>query len=173
MKSRTLPGRFLAIATIASLALAVPGPAQAQAADGHWAAPGDPVAADLLEMERVWATLACVPADARYAANKAFVEKFIADDFVGTSPAGPLYTKADMLPKPGTTAPVERDCKVLGAKVRFFTPDLAVIYGSESAIVQDAKGNAAPRELIWTDTVLRRAGQWQIIAVQDMTAPKK
>lgn len=173
MKSHIASGRGLLASLAAALALGTAAPAHAQSPASGWAAEGDPVAAELLEMERVWATLACASTDTHFAANKAFVERYIADDFVGTSPAGGLYTKADMLPAPGTPHEPERDCKVLSAKVRYFGPDLAVIYGSESAVVKGPDGKPAPRSLIWTDTVLRRDGKWQIIAVQDMTAPKK
>jgi hypothetical protein len=173
MNSRIIPVKALLGAVILGLSFGTPSLASAQAVEGHWADDGDPVAAELLEMERIWATLACTPGDGMAAATKAFVEQYIADDFIGTSPSGALYGKADMLPKPGATGPTERDCKVLNGKVRFFGPDLAVIYGSESAIVTAAKGKPKPRVLIWTDTVVRRAGKWQIIAVQDMDEPAK
>lgn len=68
---------------------------------------------------------------------------------------------------------LEHDCKFLSAKVRFYDPDVAVIYGIESALAKGPDGKEALRTLIWTDTLLRRGGRWQVIAVQDMTAAAK
>ena len=138
-----------------------------------WAAKNDPLAHKLIEQERTWATLSCAPPSTAAAASAAFIKEVIADDFVGTSPRGPLYTKADMLPKtPPAAQESERDCKLISAKVRYFGPDIAVLYGRESAIVKGPGGKEAPRTLVWTDTWLRRAGKWQIVAVQDMVPPK-
>jgi hypothetical protein len=119
--------------------------------------------------------LACDTGANRAATAAAFYKDFIADDFVGTSPEGPLYTKADLIPvQPAKSVEEpEHDCKFLGAKVRFFGPDLAVLYGRESAVIKAANGKPVTRVLIWTDTLLRRGGQWQAIAVQDMTDPAK
>jgi hypothetical protein len=138
-----------------------------------WAANNDPLAHKLIEAERTWATLSCLQRDKVVAASSAFAAEFVADDFVGTSPRGPLYTKLDMFPRHAPAVnPTERDCKLLSARLRYFGPDVAVIYGRESAVVKGPGGKAAPRTLVWSDTWLRRAGKWQIIAVQDMVPPK-
>jgi hypothetical protein len=131
-------------------------------AAGRWAAPGDQVAAALIEQERRWGTESCVPNDV--------VKTFIADDFIGTSPAGALYDKASLLARQ-TATPTARDCRLLSARVRYFGADTAVIYGSETAMVTGPDGKAMAHTLIWTDTLLRRGGRWQVIAVQDMVAP--
>ena len=159
-----LSGALLMLAPLMVSTVAVARPGN----HGQWAAANDPVAKKLIEMEREWALAACAPASAAAATYTHSVSPFIAPDFVGTSPAGPIYTKADMAPKQPPAEEPERDCKLLTARVRYFGPDLAVIYGSESAIVKGADGKEAPRTLIWTDTILRRGGKWQAIAVQDM-----
>ena len=153
-------------ATLLSAALAIS--SSASAADfgpGTWAADDDPVAKQLIEQERRWGVDSCEPSSV--------VAEFLAEDFIGTSPRGQLYPKAAMLPAPGSPPPKtgERNCKLLKAKVRFFGTDLAVIYGSESADFKGPHGKTTTRVLIWTDTVLRRDGKWQVIAVQDMVAP--
>ncbi|WP_310474723.1 nuclear transport factor 2 family protein [Sandarakinorhabdus sp.] len=141
--------------------------AAAEPGIGVWAAADDPVAAKLIELERQWATHACVPNDV--------LQTLLAEDFVGTSPGGDIYTKAEGWAKPGAahSAPRARDCKLLSAKVRYYGPDVAVIYGKESAIETGADGKDKPRTVVWTDTLLRRGGRWQIIAVQDMVMPEK
>ena len=136
---------------------------------GKWADENDPVARQLIEQERKWATVTCNPNDIYVVAD------FIADDFVGTHPKGSLYTKPALPPKgaPLPAMELEHDCKLLSAKVRFYGSDVAVIYGSESALAKGPDGKEALRTLIWTDTVLRRGGRWQVIAVQDMVAAAK
>lgn len=156
-------GLGLLLAAVAGgSAAAEPAPAA-----GRWASATDPVAKLLIEQERLWATHACKP--------NTVLQTLIADDFVGTSPEGTLYTKPDMLPKPGArpAAPGERNCKLINALVRWFGPDVAVVYGRESAIAKGADGKDKLRVLVWTDTFLRRGGKWQIIAVQDMDVPAK
>ena len=132
---------------------------------GTWAAADDPVAKQLIEQERRWGVESCEPSTV--------VAEFLAEDFIGTSPRGQLYPKAAMLPPPGSALPKtgETNCKLLNAKVRFFGPDVAVIYGNERADFKGPKGKTVTRTLIWTDTALRRGGNWQVIAVQDMVAP--
>lgn len=135
-----------------------------QAGGGRWADKDDPVAKQLIEGERKWTVLGCT-------ANLV-VDDLIADDFVGTSPDGPLYTKEHILDeeKAGAT---EHDCKLLSARVRFFGSNVAIIYGKESAVLTGADGKEWKRTLIWTDTAMKRNGKWQLIAVQDMVDPKK
>ncbi|WP_353226624.1 nuclear transport factor 2 family protein [Novosphingobium sp.] len=157
-----------------SLPIALCGSADARTPfKAHWAAAHDPVATRLIDLERQWAELACAPVATRAATSAKLYAAFMAPDFVGTSPEGPLYTRADLAAEPATKpAPEpEQDCKLLSAKVRYYTPDLAVIFGKESGIGKGADGKPSPRRLIWTDTVLKRAGKWQVIAVQDMTDP--
>jgi hypothetical protein len=57
---------------------------------------------------------------------------------------------------------------LIDAKVRFFGDNLAMVYGSESAVRKAKDGAEKLRCLIWTDTWLKRDGKWQIIAAQDM-----
>lgn len=93
----------------------------------------------------------------------------MADEFVGTNPEGPLNTKANLIP--AKTAEREIGCTQLSAKVRFFGPDLAVIYGEEPAETHALGGKPSKRPLIWTDTLVQRGGKWPFIAVQDMADP--
>lgn len=139
--------------------------ANAQAAiQGRWAAPDDPVAKQLIEMERRWAVLSCTPSNV--------IEEFVAEDFVGTSPEGPTYTKSDLTKAHQAPSP-EHGCKLLSARVRFYGSGLAVIYGTETATHAGADGKDSQTTLIWTDTALKRNGEWQLIAVQDMFDPRK
>lgn len=131
---------------------------------GTWAAQDDPDAKIMLEAERKWAIDDCQPSNV--------VDEYLADDFVGTSPDGPIYTKADMQ-KEHSAPQSARDCKFLGARVRYYGPTVAILYGHETAILKNAAGKDYRRTLVWTDTWMKRNGKWQIIAVQDMVDPRK
>jgi hypothetical protein len=145
-------------------ALAAPDTAYSQASrEGKWADANDPVAMQLIEQERKWAVLDCAPSNV--------IAESLADDFVGTSPEGPIYNKADLTSEHEAPRPVH-GCKLLSARVRFYGPDLAIIYGSETSVREGADGKPFDRGLTWTDTWLKRDGKWKIIAVQDMATPK-
>jgi hypothetical protein len=147
-----------------ALATACLGAASAQTtSQGRWADANDPAAKQMIEMERKWAVLECEPSNV--------VAEAVAEDFVGTSPEGPIYTKADLQKRHETRAEAS-GCKLLGARVRFYGNDLAIIYGSETSVRKGADGKEFDRGLTWTDTWLKRNGKWQIIAVQDMATPK-
>ena len=159
-------------AHICAILLSVPLSLSATAQEigqGKWADESDSVARQLIELEQKWATVTCNPS------NLSDVAAFIADDFVGTHPNGSIYTKP-AIPHNGSIPPaieVEHDCKLLSARVRFYGPNVAIIYGSESALAKSSNGRESPRTLTWTDTLLRRGGRWQVIAVQDMIVPFK
>jgi len=94
-------------------------------------------------------------------------EKILADDFQGTSPEGKRYTKSEEVADTADLSKAARDCRLIDAKVRFFGDDLAMVYGSESSVPKAKDGAERSRCLIWTDTWLKRSGNWQIIAAQD------
>jgi hypothetical protein len=161
-KSTALLGNCIALAI--AFAAALQNACSAQTAmQGKWADANDPVAMQLIEQERKWAVLDCAPSNV--------IAESLAEDFVGTSPAGPIYNKADLLKEHGAPLPT-RDCKLLSARVRFYGANLAMIYGSETSIHKGPDGKEFDQSLIWTDTWLKRDGKWKIIAVQDMFAPK-
>jgi Domain of unknown function (DUF4440) len=145
--------RICAVAIVATL---LPVPAHAQ--QSHWASADDKTAKYIIEMERKWAEGVCV--------DNGVVASLIADDFQGTSPGGMRFTKADEL-KDEKGAHAAHDCGLDEAKVRFFGDSIAVVYGSEHAIGKDKSQPNAKVCQVWTDTWLKRAGTWQIIASQD------
>jgi hypothetical protein len=110
--------------------------------------------------ETEWAEVACT--------HSSIQEQLLASDFVGTSTDGTRYTKAQAAQEAPTRKDVVRDCRLMTTpRVHLFGPALAVVYGSESSVRTDASGKAAKRCQVWTDTWLKRDGQWQIIAAQD------
>ena len=136
----------------------------ALAQQSHWATTDDPTAKYIIDSERQWAESGC---------NFNNIEATIlADDFQGTSPSdGSRYTKADILARNADKSQAETDCRLLDARIRFFSSgdadNVAMVYGSETATHKDKGGKPVARCLTWTDTWLKRNGKWQIIGVQD------
>ena len=133
--------------------------ATAYGQQGQWAAADDPTAKFMIDAERQWAEAACT--------HNKIAQKILADDFQGTSPEAQRYTKSEEVSDTADTSKSSRDCRLIDAKVRFFGESLALVYGSESSVRKANGGSEQSRCLIWTDTWLKRNGNWQIIAAQD------
>lgn len=143
--------------TLALVVFGITGVFAAHGQEGQWAQAADATAKFIIGAERQWAESTCT--------HNKITEGILADDFQGTSPAGKRYTKSQALVPSADTS---RDCRLIDAKVRFFGDNLAMVYGSESAVRKAKDGTEKLRCLIWTDTWLKRDGKWQIIAAQDM-----
>lgn len=113
----------------------------------------------IVEQARAWAEQAC--------GGKWVLTDVLADDFQGTAPKGVRYGKPTGEPPNDPKTKWSTDCRLDSADVRFFSADVAVVYGSESKTVALDDGTQERRCLVWTDTWMRRGGKWQIIAVQD------
>ncbi len=130
--------------------------------ESRWGSPGEVKVKFIIAAEAKWANSACSP--------QPDLKDVIADDFQGTSPSGRRYGKKDAITT--DTKVLERDCQLGEVKVRFFGDSIAIAYGAESA-VKAKDGKETKHCLIWTDTWLKRAGKWQIVAAQDTNIPCK
>jgi hypothetical protein len=113
----------------------------------------------MIGQERAWAEQAC--------GGKWVVSDLLADDFRGTSPKGARYGKPAGEPANDPKRQWSTDCRLDDADVRFFSTDVAVVYGAESKTVALPDSTHERRCLVWTDTWLRRKEKWEIISVQD------
>lgn len=148
----------LFIATVSSFsALASPSYAQ----DFRLGSADEPTVKFMIASESKWANSAC--------SAQPDLRNFIADDYQGTSTDGKRYPKADAIA--GDPNPKSRDCQLGDVQVRFFGDSIAIAYGSESRIDKVADGPGTKRCQVWTDTWLKRNGQWQIVAAQDTIIP--
>lgn len=148
----------LLVATFSLLGtFAVPGSAQ----DSRWGSPDEPTVNFMIASEAKWAKSAC--------SAQPDLHVFIADDYQGTSTAGRRYPKADAIADDPNKQ--SRDCRLGDVKVRFFGDAFAVAYGSENRVQKAADGTEGKRCQVWTDTWLKRKGQWQIVAAQDTVVP--
>jgi ketosteroid isomerase-like protein len=113
----------------------------------------------IIESERQWA-------ESVASGETNAIERILADDFVGVSPEGAMYDKKTMVADTRTAPQVFLSNHLNGVKVRFFG-DTAVAQGSESW--EKRKGQPRYGRFVWTDTWIRRNGQWQIVAAEDLT----
>jgi len=118
-----------------------------------------PIARWIVEKEAAWANMAC--------GGKWVATEILADDFQGTSPKGTRYVKPASEPPYDPKTQWSTNCRLDSADVRFFSPNVAVVYGAESKTVALPDSKHERRCLVWSDMWLRRKSKWQIIAVQD------
>ena len=133
------------------------------AQDSRWGSPEEETVKLITAAEAKWASSACSP--------QPDLKDVIADDFQGTSPSGRRYGKEEAITT--DTKSLARDCQLGEVKVRFFGDSIAIAYGAESSMKKDKNGKETKDCLVWTDTWLKRAGKWQIVAAQDTTVPCK
>lgn len=161
MNCRFLFARSASFACMLAFALCVSSHAQAS----HWAGPDDETAKYMIHMEHLWTDSACT--------HNKIEETLLAEDFVGTSPEGGRYTRQQAVQEAKDSKETARDCQTYEVKVHFFGDNVAVLYGSESSIRKAPSGAESTRNLVWTDTWLKRNGKWQIVAAEDLFANAK
>jgi Domain of unknown function (DUF4440) len=134
----------------------------AYAQQARWGEPGEATVQLIKASEKMWLDSDCGPQPG--------LEEVFADDFQGTSPNGERYGKKEAMASPDSPA---TDCRLGDITVHFFGDAIALVYGSESSLRTNAKGEVEKRCLVWTDTWLERSGRWQIVAAQDNEVPCK
>jgi hypothetical protein len=131
------------------------------AQESRWGSPDEDTVKLITTVEAKWASSACNP--------QPELKDVIADDFQGTSTKGQRYGKEEAITT--DTKSLSRDCQLGEVKVRFFGDSIAVAYGAENRMIKDNDGKETKRCQVWTDTWLKRAGKWQIVAAQDTIVP--
>lgn len=110
------------------------------------------------EIEREWAETAVT-------GDISVIERILADDFLGTSPEGVLYTKQDFIDDMRSHPSTFTSNQVNEVKVRFFG-DVAVAQGNETF----TRKTGEIASFVWTDVLVQRDGSWQVIAAEDLIA---
>ena len=131
------------------------------AQESRWGSPEEETVKFMIAAEAKWASSACSP--------QPELKDIIADDFQGTSTKGKRYGKEDAITT--DTKSLSRDCQLGEVKVRFFGDSIAIAYGAENRMIKDKEGKETKSCQVWTDTWLKRAGKWQIVAAQDTIIP--
>lgn len=94
------------------------------------------------------------------------IERVLAGDFVGVSSNGSRYTKADEIKSYKTEPNNYVSNHLNNVDIRFYG-DTAIAQGDESW----KKKDGTEGRYVWTDTWLRRNGNWQIVAAEDLIPP--
>jgi uncharacterized protein (TIGR02246 family) len=99
------------------------------------------------------------------AADQAALARIFADDYIQYDESGKAFTKEDVLNnlKSGTIRYLSMTST--GRQIRLLTDDVAVVHGSEEDEVEQA-GRRLHVRYVYTDVVMKRNGQWQIVASQ-------
>ena len=92
---------------------------------------------------------------------------YFADDFVGTGTDGDRYDKSAVIRETGPSD-VYVSNTINSIEVKFYG-ETAIAYGDETWVKKDGSSG----RWVWTDIWLRRDGNWQIVAAQDVDAPVK
>jgi ketosteroid isomerase-like protein len=98
------------------------------------------------------------------------VQRFLADDFLGVDPDGSMYNKEKAISETRTGPETFLSNQTNEVKVRFYG-DTAVAQGSESW--ERRSGQPRYGRYVWTDTWVRRNGQWQVVAAEDVEVAEK
>ncbi len=139
--------------------------AGANAQASRWADKDDPTAKQMIDLEHQWTDADCT--------GGLIVKTLLADDFHGISPQGTPYSKQDAVERAKAMKELAHSCQTFEVKVHFFGDNVALLYGSESAVWKTGGGKERIRKLVWTDTWLKRNGKWQIVAAEDMPVEAK
>jgi len=131
------------------------------AQESRWGSPDEDTVKFIIAFEAKWASSACSP--------QPDLKDTIADDFQATSTKGKRYGKDEAIA--AETKFLSRDCQLGEVKVKFFGDAIAIAYGAENRMNKDSNGKETKRCQVWTDTWLKRAGKWQIVAAQDTVIP--
>jgi hypothetical protein len=151
MKQRNILVRFAVVCAMTTAVQAVEAPSRAA------------VEKMFVTREAEWAAQACT--------HKIIETDLLWDDFMGTDTKGGTYSKQQSIEKSKADSARASDCRLLHTQIHFYSDDVAVVFGSETAVEPGPEGGAERRCLYWTDTWLRRAGEWRIAAVQDARLP--
>ena len=122
---------------------------------------------ELIRLEKEWA-------DAWVKRDIAFYERIESDDYTWTSPGGEVWTKArdlEFVRSLESVKDITMSYVTTDVKVRVYG-DAAVVTGLDT-IKETNKGKEVSRQERWTNTWVKRAGQWQCVAGHSSEIVKK
>lgn len=99
------------------------------------------------------------------AANEGELQRIYADDYAQYDETGKLITKQDLICDLTSGNVRLLSMTSTGRGVRMLRDDVAVVHGSEEDEIEQA-GKCFSARYIYLDVVMKRKGQWQIVASQ-------
>lgn len=98
-------------------------------------------------------------------ADLAVLSQIFADDYVQYNEAGQAFTKQDVLNNFRTGAIRYPSIVSTARKIRLFG-DTAVVHGAESDEVVEVNGRRSAVHYVYLDVLLKRDGEWKLVASQ-------
>jgi hypothetical protein len=99
------------------------------------------------------------------AADLMELSRIFADDYVQYDETGRAFTKQDVVNKLKSSAIRYVSIISTGRHIRLLSSETAVVHGSEEDEVEQA-GRRCSIRYIYMDAVVKRKGEWQIVASQ-------
>jgi outer membrane biosynthesis protein TonB len=121
-------------------------------------------AATLKELEKEWEASFNDPA---------VIEKVVADDFVGTSRDGKVISKRSLVREARRNTGPAPETVAHDLDVHFYGPNIAVVLGGAKQTNKSSAGQKLVHNFRFTDTWVKRDGQWQCVASQSILLPKR
>jgi ketosteroid isomerase-like protein len=103
--------------------------------------------------------------------DSSVVQRILADDVVWVFD-GRILNKAQAVTDAAQGPGPFLSNRANSINIRFFGDSIAVAQGSETWTKRKDSGQTTGR-FVWTDTWIRRNGQWQIVAAEDVIAPSE
>ncbi len=99
------------------------------------------------------------------AADADELKHIFTDDYVQYDESGNVSTKAEVIEK--LTSGTIRFVSMVstGRRIRLLCDDVAIVHGSEDDVIEQ-RGQRMTVRYIYMDVVMKRDGQWQIVASQ-------
>jgi ketosteroid isomerase-like protein len=109
--------------------------------------------------------------NAEVKADMAFLDRFIADDWLVTDPVGAVWTKDQFLAGLKSGEGAVSSFALDNMRARIYG-DAAVLTGRMTAR-QTFRGQDISGQYQCTDTLIKRAGRWQVVATHLSAIPQK
>ena len=93
------------------------------------------------------------------------LSRIYADDYVQYDESGEVITKSDMIESLASGKNRLVSMTSTGRRIRILRDDLAIVHGSEDDVIEQA-GRRFPARYFYMDVVVKRNGNWQIVASQ-------
>lgn len=104
--------------------------------------------------------------------DSSWFEKYLAEDYTGVNSRGGSETKADVLASLKDPQNTQTSCLEKEMKVRVNGDNAAVVTGREIFSGTYNGKLYKDREVLWTDTLFRKDGRWQVVASQATAVTK-
>ena len=119
---------------------------------------------EIIKLENEWG-------DALIKHNPAPINKMIADDFIGTTPDGAVYTKAQLLEEVKSSK--EDIISMVDDEVKVHVYGDAAVMSARNTIKMRVEGKETIFLDRYTDTWVKRDGRWKCVAGHNSTIPQK